>query len=1114
MALYNDSKIAKFKTIEEVDDIHITEGTSVGGTLEKNSNSSSISNVSTYTSYVSNIVISEKLEKKNNAIEVVQNNIEVINENEKLPEINLNDLISKGKLTFNSKIYVSYSYAYNLINIIPNPLYNELINNKYCDEYYATGYLTGADNTTYLKLNKKNIVNNISDDYYLPSIGELGISMENIQIINDSIDALGEEYSDYKIPYDAIIASSSLYSSTPINNDNYHITNNLNNVWCFNNKDAEITYKPISNKFTVIPFYKFENNNMVINLNEEIEDVVINSILTFESQMVGERYCEPNTPIHNFKVPDILDDNKASDFNPSNWFEHPFNSKYFFNILFPEIEDYISKGDNFTDLHNDYLSFYTYNINNYNIEIKQSTTTTLYSYYDIENNIDCKQDIHSNNGITLPSYLDTSNNSICTKTDDFWKQYLIYNVPIYDNHMVLMPIYGSGENNYNFKKNKAEVLLYVTIPISCSNFDCKMNNTIDCNIQISKYQSIKSFDIYCVELYFKEDVPTDNVLIFSCKYKNQTITKKYFYSIYSLTWSGLLNNQKTTYFNIDNFYVAKDPYYWWRINNWNKLNSNWKGPIKGNYTYYIVNGEAVNYATSYTYTYSDRFGKLFDGTYYKSNNRFYVEYMDQDNHTYSCYITYDGYRTKTTYLLQNKYNTFKDLAYSYFNIMYDMSYMINHISKNIRINDYDTVENRGLRVDRLIDNDINCNINKQEIKFTEGEESIYCYYIENEFKPNLNNYHLFTINSYFCSILSNDSVYKKEANEEYKMNEEDRTYFKPIIRINRTIDNFGIYNDLIFSDINFTEQTTYIVNTLNNTCEEKILTKHGEYKEYKLKDFNGFYGNPNNGEPNTYNYFEYSYEGSIKPANLVWYNRNNIIFEKNNNIVNNIVYLNKYSLNIPIVGAKQSICLGLDMIEYIKSHIFKNDDKNDDFYYYNYVFSDYLFLYNNTNNIVTLLISDPSLSLVNKQHALLQLKPKELKLYYPNNFNYSAILNKNIYDNEKIYSIKLTNKSSSNIIFEQYKLGELNKSFDTMKRDELKIENQDGYKLVTNLIYLNYIYNHNNDISYDDIFGLYNKISQENSHIKEMNEINIDIKNYNQNKAGHLVIINTNTLIK
>ena len=1069
-------------------------------------------NTSTKTTYNNGKCI---IPPNKNTIEIIQGKVDQEAKYKDDFVINLNDLTSKGKLTFETKINVTYSYTYNLVNIIPNPLYNELINDKYDNDIYATGDLNGELNTSYLKLNKKNIANNISKDYYLPSIGELGISMENIQTINDSIDALGEEYADCKIPYDAVIASSSLYSSTPITNSNYIMTNNLNNVWCFDNKEAKISYQHISNKFTIIPFYKFQNN-VVINLEEEIEDVVINSIITITSQLEGDRYIELNSPIHNFKLSDL------SDFNTSNWLEHPFNSKYFFNILFPEVGDFISVNDNFTNLHNDYLSYYTYK---YYIEGEKyinclaSTSKPTYFYYDVENSSYCQKDIHSNNGILLPSYAIPFESSyiIQTKTSDFWKRYLIYNVSIYGNHMVLMPIYGSGENKYNLKKNKTQVLLYVTIPSVCTDFNCKMNNTTDCDISIYKSYSIKSFNIYEINLYFKEDVPTDNVLIFSCNYKGDIITKKYFYSIYSLLISNNLSNKKSsTYFSIDNYYVAKDPYYWWKANKWNNLYSNWtKSPIV-NYSYHIDKqlNHSIPCGVSYSYTFCDGFGKLLDQTYSKAN----IKFMAYADNTYS-YVTLASY-TNTTY--SKYYSRFNQLSYSYFNIMYDMSYMINLISENMNIADYGTVTDRGLRLDRLIDDDVKNEIQfaySNDFEYINGLNQFYSYFIQNIFTPN-HDYHLFTINSYYSYYSNNISYYKNDQEDVMDLN--DRTYFKPIIRINRTTDNFGIYNDLIFS---------YVTNDIKNhyriTCNSDTGILAPYQGNYKIRESLTF----SEGES-----FEYDYDDMYKSNNtLVWHNNVKGHYSSEDEIiVDETIYSNKFNLNIPIVGAKQSICLGLDMIDYISKNIFKGGEsgQEDLFYYYNYLFSDYLFLFNNTNTVVTILISDPSLSLISKQHAIIQLKPKEFKLYYPNNFNYNGSSN---YSKKKIYTIKIINKTTNipNIIFEYYNFGSLNKSLKELS-GENEFNKQLGYRLITNLIYHYYNYTHNNiELSRVEILNLYLSIMSkvynntendegiekikgliQNMPNKWVNNLNIDIQNYSENQAGHLVIINSNKLFK
>ena len=247
-------------------------------------------------------------------------------------------------------------------------------------------------------------------------------------------------------------------------------------------------------------------------------------------------------------------------------------------------------------------------------------------------------------------------------------------------------------------------------------------------------------------------------------------------------------------------------------------------------------------------------------------------------------------------------------------------------------------------------------------------------------------------------------------------------------------------------------------------------------------------------------------------------------------------------------------------IDYQNSFLF------DYTYYYNYIFSDYIFLYNNTNTVVSLLVSDPSLTLINKQHAQIQLKPYELKVYYPSNFNYN---NTNNFNKSKIYTLRIINKTDSifNMEFNHYKLGEYNLSFNEMYDIFIKDNNdvieyfnsgriiipqgnqrpkfrlngimpdQIGYKLVTNLLGLCHNYDENNPYTKDQILNLYYNILIYKSKYKDdsssselydtelsksihnklisdtnilstyVNTLNIDIQNYSENKAGHLIVI-------
>ena len=137
---------------------------------------------------------------------------------------------------------------------------------------------------------------------------------------------------------------------------------------------------------------------------------------------------------------------------------------------------------------------------------------------------------------------------------------------------------------------------------------------------------------------------------------------------------------------------------------------------------------------------------------------------------------------------------------------------------------------------------------------------------------------------------------------------------------------------------------------------------------------------------------------------------NDLIFSKpfvrnNSNINNSEIYM-----NIPIVGAKQSLCLALD--------IPSQDIFNGALEYYS--FTDYLFIYNNTNIILSIIISDPSLSLVSNYRTTIHIQPNEMKIYYPNNFNYNDTLEEN---KNNIYTIKLLNSKNeyANINFNTIK---------------------------------------------------------------------------------------------
>lgn len=177
--------------------------------------------------------------------------------------INYDSLNQSGKLRFDDSGNEIASSTYNLINIIPNPLYNNYLNDKFNNKLYVTSDFNGVENTSYLLNSQTNIANNIRKDMYLPSIGELGIAVENISLINEKIrevcytsyNILGfgnleDSINNCIISYNTTIPSSSLYSS---NTQNY-----TNNVWCIDTEKGKISYVSIGTQFNIIPFYIYK----------------------------------------------------------------------------------------------------------------------------------------------------------------------------------------------------------------------------------------------------------------------------------------------------------------------------------------------------------------------------------------------------------------------------------------------------------------------------------------------------------------------------------------------------------------------------------------------------------------------------------------------------------------------------------------------------------------------------------------------------------------------------------------------------------------------------------------------------------------------------------------
>ena len=926
------------------------------------------------------------------------NNIEiVINKPCIIPQYkpNLDEITKTGKIKFEPTTQnVEISYIYNLKNIVPNPLYNNYINDNYDDIEYATGDIYGEDNTTYLRYNKDNISNNILKEYYIPSIGELGLSMENIQIINDSIESLGEEYLDCKIPYDSIIPSSTLYYSSNILNDEYKVTQNINNVWCFDNSKAEITCKPINGQFIPLPFYVYRNN-VVINLEEDLEDVVINSIETIESAN-GISYKEENQPIHDFR----LDVSSYSDLNVDNWLTYPFSSKYFYKILFPEVSNYLYNNYNFTQLHDQYLTYYKYysvNVDDANeakIPTQKLNTTPPSTYTNISAKI--SDNFVSNNGVLYPSYIQGGN--LVLDTSKFWQHYIIYNVPIYGNHFVILPIKGSSENNFNSNTNKVECELYVAIPSECTNFKCVVGNGYsDATVSSSQFVHAKGFSIYSIYISFKSYYASENTITFSCKYQGKEYTKQYFYSVYSMNISNVLSNDTTcaTKITLDNYYVSRDPYYWWKINSWNTTCADWS---------YTKSPKHNEEAQTNTYYVGDGFGKLFDNSYTITHN-------------------YNSGDINVTLTNQKEYTKFVSVNNIEFISNYNLSYLIDKIGYDMRIlMGHGTISNRGLRVDRLIDGDISMTYNIED-------DSIHDYYstfnyIDENTHTLTNNYH----------ILKMDVNIPTKYKNYFNINS-----FNPMLRINRSVDQYGMYNDLIFA---------------------KLTKNITDVSDPGINDF----------------------------SSIMFYVNSDHILQKN-----------KVRLNLPIVGAKQSLCLGFDLMEYCNNETLVNR--------LHYLLTDYLFIFNNTNSVITLIIIDPSLSISSKMNNAIKIEPNELKLYYPNNFNYNDTSNNNV---NKIYQITLIDKNNKDILFYHYHLGASNNAIYNYN-DDNGYNDKNSYNAISKLLYK---YNKctTENIYIDSNDSLHNhKIDYgaRPEYLTSMNKnkIVIDIQNYLENKTGHLVVL-------
>jgi len=316
---------------------------------------------------------------------------------------------------------------------------------------------------------------------------------------------------------------------------------------------------------------------------------------------------------------------------------------------------------------------------------------------------------------------------------------------------------------------------------------------------------------------------------------------------------------------------------------------------------------------------------------------------------------------------------------------------------------------------------------------------------------NSNFYHLFSFETYYTyDNLSNYYTYNIHQNDI------TYKYFVPILRTYREVDSNGLYNDLILTKLQFNE-------TINHTL---IL-------------------NNNENEPI--------------------------------NVYYDSTYTNKFRFNIPIVGAKQTLCFPNYFSNF--NNVFNQKFKDNlisfiNSIYYQYLFSDYLFIINNTESEFDISIEDPSLSICPFGEGFITFKSHEIKLYYPNNFiNIDNI--DNTFNDNILYTINLKNYEHT---FNIYNFGELNKTLEQILSDNNydinKFIEQPGYKKVNYLIDKCYKhnfnideFNNNDNISFADLLAEYNDENLSAIRSSNPESISINISNYLLNKAGHLIII-------
>ena len=175
-----------------------------------------------------------------------------------------------------------------LNKVIPQPqdivhLSKNILNPKYRQAGYATFDFNGEDNTTNL-INKANPAPNMAKQfqvkdnvetegkkkprYYIPAIGELGLGMQYIQIVNNTI----KRYKGDEVKLDdkkVYFASSSFSSPYDFYRDQYEQCTSINSVWVYQPYLGKILKGNIRSRLSTLKFYKYIPSEIVTLDDEE-----------------------------------------------------------------------------------------------------------------------------------------------------------------------------------------------------------------------------------------------------------------------------------------------------------------------------------------------------------------------------------------------------------------------------------------------------------------------------------------------------------------------------------------------------------------------------------------------------------------------------------------------------------------------------------------------------------------------------------------------------------------------------------------------------------------------------------------------------------------------------